>query len=182
MVRTPPRREDALMPSADSIDYPPSADRDAPLLICYDGSDHAQHAIRSAAGLLGDRKAVVLTVWQPAGDLGAFAGYRATSDTLNFAELDRAGAEAAGTLAEEGARAAQEAGIDAQPVAIEASGPVWKAIVDTADLHHAAVIVIGSRGLTGLRSLLLGSVSNAVVHHTERPTLVIHYVRDDNAD
>jgi nucleotide-binding universal stress UspA family protein len=34
--------------------------------------------------------------------------------------------------------------------------------------------VMGSRGLTGVRSMLLGSVSNAVVHHTERPTLVIH--------
>jgi hypothetical protein len=37
-----------------------------------------------------------------------------------------------------------------------------------------AAIVMGSRGLTGVRSMLLGSVSNAVVHHTERPTLVIH--------
>jgi nucleotide-binding universal stress UspA family protein len=87
-----------------------------------------------------------------------------------------------GALAEEGARAAQAAGVDAQPVAIEATGPVWKTIVDTADLHHAAAIVIGSRGLTGLRSMLLGSVSNAVVHHTERPTLVIHHARDTDAD
>jgi nucleotide-binding universal stress UspA family protein len=32
---------------------------------------------------------------------------------------------------------------------------------------------MGSRGLTGLRSMLLGSVSNGVVHHAERPALVI---------
>ena len=32
---------------------------------------------------------------------------------------------------------------------------------------------MGSRGLTGLRSMLLGSVSSAVVHHADRPTLVI---------
>jgi nucleotide-binding universal stress UspA family protein len=170
------------MTSADSIDRQPFADRDGPLLICYDGSDNAKHAIRSAAGLLGDRKALVLTVWQPAASLSSFAGYTATTGMLNFAELDRAGAKAGGALAEEGARAAQAAGLDAQPIAIEATGPVWKTIVDTADLHHAAAIVIGSRGLTGLRSMLLGSVSNAVVHHTERPTLVIHDARDTDAD
>ncbi|MEJ7784999.1 MAG: universal stress protein [Solirubrobacteraceae bacterium] len=33
---------------------------------------------------------------------------------------------------------------------------------------------MGSRGLTGVRSMLLGSVSSAVVHHADRPTLVIH--------
>lgn len=33
--------------------------------------------------------------------------------------------------------------------------------------------VMGSRGLTGVRSMLLGSVSNAVVHHAHRPTLII---------
>jgi nucleotide-binding universal stress UspA family protein len=182
MVRADPGRDDGFMTTADSIDHLPSADRDGPLLICYDGSDHAKHAIRSAAGLLGDRKGLVLTVWQPAADLGVFAGYTATSETLNFAELDRAGAEAGAALAADGARAAQAAGMDAEPLAIEATGPVWKTIVDTADLHHAAAIVIGSRGLTGLRSMLLGSVSNGVVHHTERPTFVIHHGRGNDAE
>ena len=56
---------------------------------------------------------------------------------------------------------------------IKADGSVWKAILETADQHDAASIVMGSRGLTGLRSMLLGSVSNAVVHRADRPTLVI---------
>jgi nucleotide-binding universal stress UspA family protein len=34
---------------------------------------------------------------------------------------------------------------------------------------------MGSRGLTGLRAMLLGSVSNAVVHHADRPTLIIRH-------
>ena len=50
---------------------------------------------------------------------------------------------------------------------------MWKTILDIADRHGAAMIVMGSRGLTGVRSMLLGSVSNAVVHHADRPTLVI---------
>jgi nucleotide-binding universal stress UspA family protein len=50
---------------------------------------------------------------------------------------------------------------------------VWKTIVEIADRHDAATIVMGSRGLTGLRPLLLGSVSSAIVHHADRPTLII---------
>jgi nucleotide-binding universal stress UspA family protein len=93
---------------------------------------------------------------------------------VNFVELDRAAAEDGGNVARAGVRIAQKAGLDAEPVAIEATGPVWKTIVETADTHDAAMIVMGSRGLTGVRSMLLGSVSTAVVHHADRPTLVMH--------
>ena len=34
----------------------------APILICYDGTDEAHHAIDSAAALLGPRRAIVLDV------------------------------------------------------------------------------------------------------------------------
>ena len=60
----------------------------------------------------------------------------------------------------------------AGPVAVEATGPVWKTIVEIADRHEAATSVMGSRGLTGLRPVLLGSVSSAIVRHADRPTLI----------
>ena len=68
-----------------------------------------------------------------------------------------------------------EAGLKAEALAVEADGPVWLTILEIADRHDAATIVMGSRGLTGMRSMLLGSVSSAVVHHAARPTLVIHH-------
>jgi nucleotide-binding universal stress UspA family protein len=174
------RDDDGDMTSADPIHRPPPAHREGPLLICYDGSDHAKQAITSAAELLDDRSALVVTVWQPTADLSSFAGYTATTDMLNFAELDRAAAEAGGRVADEGVRIAKAAGLEAEPVAIKAAGPVWKSIVELADRRDAAAIVIGSRGLTGVRSMLLGSVSNAVVHHADRPTLVIHRPSHDH--
>ena len=144
-----------------------------PLLICYDGSEDARYAIERAGDLLRHKRALVLTVWQPIARLGSFAWAGATTSLVDFVELDRAAAEDAGRVANEGVRIAKEAGLEAEPVAIEATGPVWETILEIADHHDAATIVMGSRGLTGVRSMLLGSVSGAVVNHADRPTLVV---------
>ncbi len=149
-----------------------------PLILCYDGSADAGHAIERAGKLFSGGRSLVLTVWQPFAGLGSFAWSGATESMMNFVELDRAAAEVGGRIAEEGVRIAREASLEAEPVAVEATGPVWRTIIETADRHHASMIVIGSRGLTGLRSMLLGSVSSAVVHHAHQPTLVIHPLSD----
>lgn len=44
----------------------------------------------------------------------------------------------------------------------------------------AAVTVVGSRGRSAVREILLGSVAMATLHHTQRPVLVVH--RDPAAD
>jgi nucleotide-binding universal stress UspA family protein len=50
---------------------------------------------------------------------------------------------------------------------------VWKTIVQIADRHRAAAIVLGCSGPTGVRSLLHERMSSAVAQHADRPTLVI---------
>ncbi len=157
--------------AVDLAGHTPTAD--GPLVLCYDGSDDAAHAIERAGRLLGGRDALVVTVWQGAPALSSFAFAGATDSMFDFVEADRAAAERGGRVADEGVRIAEQAGLRAEPVAVEATGPVWKTIVEIADRHDAATIVMGSRGLTGLQSMLLGSVSNAIVHHADRPTLVI---------
>ena len=42
-----------------------------------------------------------------------------------------------------------------------------------ADDAKANAIVLGTRGLTGLKSLMLGSVSHAVVQHADRPVIIV---------
>jgi nucleotide-binding universal stress UspA family protein len=154
------------------VSTPPASDGEGPLLICYDRSEHAKHAIRHAAGLLSARHALVVTVWQPTAFLGGFA-WSGEDNRVDLAELDRVVAEDAGRVADEGVRIAQEAGLAAEPIAVKANGPIWKTVNEAADRNDAAAIVIGSRGLTGLRSMLLGSVPSAVVHHSDGPVLVV---------
>ena len=157
--------------AVDRQGHTPSAD--GPLILCYDGSDDARHAIRRAGRLFSGRHALVVTVWQQTVmpvSLG-FAGE--TAAMVDFRELDRAAVEAGRRVADEGVRIAQDAGLVAEAAVVKAVGPIWEAIVEEADRHDAATIVMGSRGLTGLRAKLLGSVSSAVVHHADRPALIV---------
>ena len=144
-----------------------------PLLLCFDGSEDARRAVERAGALFAGRHALVVTVWQPVADLNSFAWSAPTAVPVDLLDLNRVAAEAAGRVADDGVRIALKAGLKAEACPVEATGTVWSTIVETADSHDAAAIVMGSRGLAGVRSMLLGSVSNAVVHHAERPTLVI---------
>jgi len=46
-------------------------------------------------------------------------------------------------------------------------------IVDLARLEHVDLIVLGSRGLSPVKEMLLGSVSNKVLHTAPCPVLVV---------
>jgi nucleotide-binding universal stress UspA family protein len=139
------------------------------ILICYDGSDDAERAIDTAAALVGSRHAVVLTV-APA--MTFAEGVAATSSVVPggaFEDLNRADAL---RRAETGATRARRAGFDAEARATIAS-TTWQGIVDVADELDATAIVIGSRGLGGLREFARGSVSHDVATHARRPVLIV---------
>ena len=145
------------------------------VLIAYDGSPGAANAITKAASLFGAHKAVVVSVWSPVPV--ETVAYGATTDfapaaPAYFGDLEPALERQAGETAEQGARIAREAGLDAEPRTASA-GDAWRGVVETAEAVDAGVIVVGARGLSGLKSALLGSTSSAVLHHTKRPVLVI---------
>ena len=52
-------------------------------------------------------------------------------------------------------------------------GPPGKQIVDIAAEEGVSLIVMGRRGISGVTGLLLGSVSNHVVHYAPCPVLII---------
>jgi nucleotide-binding universal stress UspA family protein len=139
------------------------------ILICYDGSRDAKEAIARGAPLLRGQRATVVTVWSPfdAAALGLSGG---VEDMQKSDDADRLYAE---HQAEEGARLAIEAGFDAEPRTVEKRTTVADAILGEADTLGATAILMGSRGLTGVKSLLLGSVSRAVIQHADRTVIVV---------
>ena len=54
-----------------------------------------------------------------------------------------------------------------------ATGNIAKEIMNFSQKHKHEIIVIGARGLGSVKEAFLGSVSNAVVHKSKIPVLVI---------
>ena len=147
----------------------------APMVIAYDGSDHARAAVEHAGALLPGRHAIVICVWAPvvvsasSAMLGAPGGVLMESDF----GLDSVARERAQELAEEGAELARRAGLNAQARAAQGTGAAWHSIVRCADELDAALVVTGTRGRSAMAAALLGSTAQGVLHHAHRPVLVV---------
>jgi nucleotide-binding universal stress UspA family protein len=159
---------------------------DEPILIAYDGSDPARRAVREAGKLFGPRQALVVTVWEPAlvlptdplpvpgaDPLSVSGLVPPTVDPAAVQRLDHVEARAH-RIAESGAELARSVGLQAEALATDDEGQVARAIVEVARTREAAAIVVGSRGLTGLRARLEGSTSDAVLKHSPCPVVVVH--------
>lgn len=153
----------------------------APILIGYDGSDTARRAVHEAAELFGSRRALVVTVWEPG---LAYETSAMTADPTGQGplpvdsgaaqEVDDASQAHANRVAEDGAALAKSLGLQAEALAVADEGNVAGAIVELARKRGVAAIVVGSRGLSGLRARLEGSTSNAVAKHASCPVLLVH--------
>jgi nucleotide-binding universal stress UspA family protein len=131
------------------------------IALAVDGSDHAHKGIPIAAELakLGGGKVLVLHV----------------------REHDRARGQAWELETEEEAQAVvkraldevKKAGATGEGDVIRAlHGTVAQALIDSARDHKADTIVVGSRGLTDLAGMVLGSVAHKVIHLSHTPVVV----------
>ncbi len=147
------------------------------ILICYDGSADAQAAVDRAGLLMAGSDATVLVIWETIletmtrhGSLGMGFGL---IGPYGDDGADTAIKQAAVDTAADGAQRAAAAGLVAQPRVVNRDDEIAAVILAEAADVDAGVIVLGTRGLGAVKSLMLGSVSHAVLHHADRPVLVI---------
>jgi nucleotide-binding universal stress UspA family protein len=149
---------------------------DGPLILAYDGSGPAKAAISDAARLFPGHDVVVVTIWSSLAGAARATRIAVPDDVIRTAikNLEAASQATARDMAREGAHLAREAGMAADDMIVEARPNIWSAILRVGDDIDAAAIVVGSRGRSGIRSAVLGSVSSGIVQHSSRPVLVVH--------
>jgi nucleotide-binding universal stress UspA family protein len=145
-------------------------DPQGPLVLCYDGSDIAEKAIRTAPVLVGrGRTARVLYAYKPTErSLGVAQG--ATGGRI---DAPVAGEADAHTIVDRGVAIARDAGFDAEPLLVVADRRTAALIAAAAEELDAPGIVMGQRGLSGVKSAVLGSVSREVVNAYHRPVVLV---------
>jgi nucleotide-binding universal stress UspA family protein len=155
-------------------------------LIAYDGSEPARAAVREAAHLFGHHSVLVLTVWEPGlAALAAmppeFPGEAPTVPPELIEEMDRAMLDHASAVAHEGAELARSLGLASESMVIPEEVNVPEAIVKVAHDRDVQAVVTGRRGLSRLKSRILGSASQGVIEHCRKPVLVVRAEGDAHA-
>ena len=151
-----------------------------PVVVAYDGSPESHAAIKAAATLFAGRELVVVSVWEPG---LAMAGLEWNPDTTGvaypmrspeeIAMVDRIESEHATSTADAGVALARELGATARGMPVPDTLRVADAVHQVAEQEDAAVVVVGSRGLGRIKSSLLGSTSQRLLHDSKRPVLVV---------
>lgn len=141
------------------------------LLIAYDGSDDAKAAVALSGHLFDGSTAVVLTVWDGFTEVVTRASGSLAS-TFDFEQINEQCAQWARERAADGAGRARVAGLQAETRVAERGESIADTILEEAERTGAELVVVGTRGLSGVKSFLLGSVSRAVLRHARLPVLV----------
>lgn len=145
------------------------------ILIAIDGSDHSMKAAKYAIDLAKDNKAqlIALAVLDIT-KIGYAASAFIASPTHGLDELEQKRKEANEWLDKVGKLiASQKANYIQFKSQIEESMSVTGTIVDYAENQNIDLIVVGSRGRSGFKKLLLGSDTSPIVTYATCPVLVI---------
>jgi nucleotide-binding universal stress UspA family protein len=135
------------------------------IIAAVDGSEHSHHALQYAKGLAECFGA----------DLYLVHVFPHTSDLLGYEEYEKlvvrrttAGQE----ILQDAVRRLGKTSLVVHEELLE--GPEAEAILAVAEARQADLIVMGTRGLSTLQGLLVGSVSHKVTRHATCPVMLAH--------
>ena len=135
------------------------------IVVGTDGSESANAAVERAgelAAICGGTLHLVFGCGEPAIASASVVGIPVAPVSTEDLEAEF----------ESQAAAVRAKGVEVQIHVVRSSGP--DAVLSAAENLEADLIVVGNRGMTGTRRFLLGSVPNAVSHHSPCSVLIIH--------
>jgi nucleotide-binding universal stress UspA family protein len=143
------------------------------LLVAVDGSDNAARAARVAIALAEKFNAELIVCHAIQTPFYSFAqdGLAVPADVLK--DYVAAAREDAKIMVDKLVQLAHAYHVNAVSLIQENIFSVVEAIVNLAESRGVDLIVIGTRGQTGFKKLLMGSVSSGVMNHAHCPVLVV---------
>jgi nucleotide-binding universal stress UspA family protein len=140
------------------------------IVVGTDGSDTAKKAVAAAVDLAKQIGASldIVSAYEPVPQSRLREEARQAPEDMQWMINPREDVEA--TL-RDAAEELEEAGIEVEIFARE--GDPADAILDVAEERGADLIVVGNKGMTGAKRVLLGSVPNKVSHHAPCSVLIV---------
>jgi nucleotide-binding universal stress UspA family protein len=147
------------------------------VLVAFDNSPHAERALEEAVQLVRATEGELTVITVAPEITNMVLGYATPADSF---ERVRQQIDSVHRAVLDGA--AESAPDDLQLTRVLGRGDPALAIVKEAREGEHDLVVIGSRGRGDFRSLLLGSVSHAVLHSSPVPVLVVRAFPPDADD
>ncbi|MDQ5868930.1 MAG: universal stress protein [Thermoproteota archaeon] len=142
------------------------------ILVGLDGSDDSMKAADHAIAIAKLHSAKLLTVHVIPSQIRS-GGYSSSIATPTFPEYSKRSDESAETWFGRIKRNAGEAGVEVETKVISSGYSVGQVIVDLAEKENVDLVVVGTRGMTGFKKMLLGSVALEVVTYSDCSVIVV---------
>jgi len=141
------------------------------IVVCVDGSECSNHAAQTAVDVAWKfgAEVVLLNVCSLS---PAMAPYVLVPEAMpNITGIQEYMEDAQQGVLSDAKQLFDRQGVSLR-IRAESGQPV-ETIIKVADDERADLVVVGSRGLGGFQRLMLGSVSDGVLHHSHCPVLVV---------
>jgi len=147
------------------------------IVVGTDFSDTAAEAVRHAAELAKafDAKLHIVTAFRPAMTASIAASSleaMAAGGTEFIQEADSAIADEVESKLGDLAKRLSSDGLQVDTAGV--AGDPADALLDVAETKKADLVVVGNRGMSGVKRFVLGSVSNKISHHSPCSVLIVH--------
>jgi len=148
------------------------------IVVGTDGSETAGTALAHAVALAKsfDGMLHIVHAYRTVSASDVVSAATAGTAMPDFASVNEGIKATSEHVLEHGVAAADREGVKAQGHAVP--GDAADALINVAEQVHADVIVVGNRGMAGLRRFLLGSVPNKVAHQCPCSILIVNTAAD----
>lgn len=141
------------------------------VLVAYDGSKDSEKSIQFASALSSKFGAELILAHTYA-PIGFTYGVVGGTSAAAYKAMEESAKEGAKKRLADGLAISKKSGGKARGVLLEGLSTV-QTLVEYAEDNKVDLIVVGTRGMTGFKKLVMGSVSSGIVTHASCPVLVV---------